>query len=202
MNRHQRLLVGALALVVLPFAIAARVGWSLLATPDRSLDRDVHTVVLHHKWLLDLARALTHFGDPTVVTIATGVLAIGLFMRRRRSAATYVLLVRLVAVGVSWVAKTAVDRSRPVLAHPVAHASGLSFPSGHALGSAAFFGSVAMLLRGRLPLAANVAIATVVPIVVGVTRVLLGVHFPSDVIAGWLLGWACASLLALAVEPG
>jgi membrane-associated phospholipid phosphatase len=91
-----------------------------------------------------------------------------------------------------WSLKHVVGRHRPE------HAS-LSFPSGHATASAAFFGAV-MYLAGSLPprLAGPVRVAAGVMIVlVGLARVMLRAHWPSDVLAGFALGLALASLAAL-----
>jgi undecaprenyl-diphosphatase len=88
-----------------------------------------------------------------------------------------------------------------VLPDPVAHASGFSFPSGHALGSAALYASLAVVATARVPMPARLVLAVLPPVVVAATRVLLGVHFPSDVVAGLFLGWAIALLVAAAMRP-
>jgi membrane-associated phospholipid phosphatase len=191
-----RVSLGVASAVVLPLAVLTRVGWHPLTRFDRRTDDDAHTLVVAHHWLLSLARALTHLGDPVVVTALAVVVAVGCFLAGHRRAAVYVLLVRAVAVVLGFGLKEAVRRARPVLAHPVAHANGFSFPSGHALGSAAAYASLALVLPRRVPMALRVALAVVVPMVVACTRVLLGVHFPSDVVAGLVLGWAVALLLA------
>ena len=188
-------------LVVLPLAVMARTGWPTLTSFDRSADRRAHVLVLAHSWLLTSSRDVTHLGDPTVVTVGAVVVAALLWLSGRRRAALYVLLVRLVAVVTAYAVKEAVRRARPVLAHPVAHAAGFSFPSGHALGSAAFYGSVAIVLAGRVPTPVRIALGVVPPLIVSATRVFLGVHFPSDVLAGLVLGWATALLVAAAVKP-
>jgi membrane-associated phospholipid phosphatase len=97
-----------------------------------------------------------------------------------------------------------VGRHRPVLPHPVAHASGFSFPSGHATGSAALWGSVAVAVWVVARRLVVVALAVIVPAAVAATRVLLGVHFVTDVVAGLLVGWAVAaglSRLAIGASP-
>jgi undecaprenyl-diphosphatase len=188
-------------LVVLPLAVMARIGWSALTSFDRAADRHAHSLVLAHTWLLTSARDLTHLGDPVVVTLGAVVVALLLWSAGWRRPALYVLLVRLCAVVTAYVLKESVRRARPVLAHPVAHATGFSFPSGHAAGSAAFYGSVAIALAGVVPTALRVAIGVLPPVVVATTRVLLGVHFPSDVVAGLVVGWAVALLVAAAVQP-
>jgi undecaprenyl-diphosphatase len=188
-------------LVVVPLAIATRIGWHPLTSLDRHSDDDAHALVTAHHWLLSVVRGLTHLGDPAVVTSLAVVGAVALYVVGRRRPALYLLLARAVAVVVGFGLKEGVRRARPVLAHPVAHASGFSFPSGHALGSAAAYASVAIVLGSRAPRTVRVAVGVVVPMVVAATRVFLGVHFPSDVVAGLVLGWAVAFLLAAAVRP-
>lgn len=182
--------VGSLA-VVLVLAVLVRLPWRPLTTWDQRVDIDAHVAVLDRHWLLDAARWLTHVGDPAVVTVLTFLIAAAL-ARRNGKAAVYVLVVRAVAVAFDTGLKAAVGRARPVLAHPVAHASGHSFPSGHSLGTAALWGSVAVLVwnAGRRRVATLTAVG--VPVVVATTRVLLGVHYVTDVVAGLLLGWTCA----------
>jgi undecaprenyl-diphosphatase len=121
----------------------------------------------------------------------------------RKRDAMYLIAVRLVVVAIGFALKEIVGRSRPALAQPVAHAGGYSFPSGHALGAAALYTSVAVVVAGvvrRRWRALLVAGAVVVPVLVATTRVLLGVHFPSDVAAGLVLGWAVA-LIGRWAEP-
>lgn len=196
-----RLVAGLSLLVVVPLTVLARVGWHPLTSFDRRSDNSAHTYVLDHAWLRSAAQRLTHLGDPLVVTVLAVLAAVVMLMIGRRRAAVYLLLVRAVAVVIGDGLKEVIRRARPVLAHPIAHAHGFSFPSGHALGSAALYASLAVVLGSRVPFAARVALAVVPPLVVAATRVLLGVHFPSDVVAGLFTGWAIALLLAAAVRP-
>jgi membrane-associated phospholipid phosphatase len=196
-----RLIAGLSLLVVVPLTVLARIGWHPLTSFDRRSDNSAHGLVLDHSWLLTTTRSLTHLGDPTVVTLLAIIGAAVMLFTGRRRAAVYLLLARAVAVVVGYALKEGIRRARPVLPHPVAHASGFSFPSGHALGSAALYASVAVVLGSRVPFAIRLAIGFIPPVVVAATRVLLGVHFPSDVIAGLFLGWGIALLLAAAVRP-
>ena len=207
MSRRRALAAGLVALLLLPLAVAVRIGWQPVARPDRSADDRAHDLVRSSGSLLSATRALTHFGDPLVVTVLAVVGAVACWLLGRRRDAVYLLAVRLVAVVLGYALKEAVGRARPSLPQPVAHAGGYSFPSGHALGAAALYTSVAVVLSGVVarrwrPLL--VAVAVVVPLAVATTRVLLGVHFPSDVAAGLVLGWAIALLgrsAELAEEP-
>jgi undecaprenyl-diphosphatase len=90
-------------------------------------------------------------------------------------------------------------RARPGLFDPLAHAIGFSFPSGHSALSAAFFGSLAGLAaassRRRREAAGHLAAGVVMVFLVGFSRVALGVHWPSDVLAGWAVGFGWLALV-------
>ena len=188
-------------LVVVPLAVFARVNWQPLTSFDRRSDDSAHSFVIDHSWLLTATRGLTHLGDPAVVTALACLGAIVLAVIGRPRAAVYLLVVRAISVLLAYALKEGIRRARPVLAHPVAHASGFSFPSGHALGSAALYASIAVVLGSRVPFPARFALGLLPAVVVAATRVLLGVHFPSDVIAGLFTGWAIALLVAAAMQP-
>jgi membrane-associated phospholipid phosphatase len=111
--------------------------------------------------------------------------------KRMRGRASWAFVTMMTGWAIGGVAKLLVHRVRPVVDDPLSHSPGYSFPSGHAL-NIAVAGSVMVVLvwpllarTGRL-LAVGVAVLT--GAAVGLDRILLGVHFPSDVIAGWLLG--------------
>ncbi len=92
---------------------------------------------------------------------------------------------------VGYASKLLVQRARPVVDDPVSHASGYSFPSGHALNIAVWTSVLVFLLWPLLSPTwrrVAVALAAVVVVVVGLDRMFLGAHFPSDVVAGILLG--------------
>ncbi len=92
---------------------------------------------------------------------------------------------------VGYASKLLVQRARPVVDDPVSHASGYSFPSGHALNIAVWTSVLVFLLWPLLSPTwrrVAVALAAVVVVVVGLDRMFLGAHFPSDVVAGYVLG--------------
>src|SRR6478735_5302332 len=114
---------------------------------------------------------------------------------------------RLDAGAAGWLigllAKTVVERARPALPDPVAHAPGFSFPSGHAMTATTSFAILLLVLlplvrRGLRPLLWAVAIVSVLG--VGFTRVALGVHWFSDVAGGWTLGLAVVALTGWSFE--
>ena len=195
--------VVALGVLVLPLAVLVRDRWSPLVALDTGLGAAAHRLVLRHDGLLQAARGLTHLGAPLAVELLGGALALALLLKGYRRSALY--LVVCVAGGylLSTLGKTSVARARPVFPVAVAHAQGKSFPSGHATGAATFWLSLAVLAapwvgaRRRRWLLGG---ALLLGVVVASTRVLLGVHYPTDVTAGLLLGWgwvlACTAVFA------
>jgi undecaprenyl-diphosphatase len=129
------------------------------------------------------------------------VLGAGAFLAYRRHfrAMVVVLAVGVVSFGLVEVAKRVVHRPRPAGAVLEAGESPESFPSGHAGGSAAIYPTLALVL-GRLYLprpgqrTAAVAGAVALALLIGVSRLCLGVHYLSDVVAGWCAGLGCALL--------
>jgi membrane-associated phospholipid phosphatase len=149
----------------------------------------------------DVLAGITHLGDTiTIFTVGVAISAYGLWRWRKPSIPLFVASVVLGQVLISNTIKLAIDRARPEL-RPRATFSGTSFPSGHTTAAAATYLAVALVLgiatspRTRAALAgAAVAIA----VAVGSTRVLLGVHWFSDVLAGLVIGWSWFGICAVA----
>jgi membrane-associated phospholipid phosphatase len=145
--------------------------------------------------------ALTHLGATVTLVVLAVAVAVWCAVRRRTLAAVGFLTV--VIAGQALVAnliKVAVARARPAL-DPRASFSGDSFPSGHTTAAAATFLALALVLAiGRPPRARAVLFATAVAVGVAVacTRVLLGVHWTSDALAGLALGWTWYAVAAVA----
>lgn len=112
--------------------------------------------------------------------------------RRLRTRAWWAFGTLMVSWTVGLGAKEVFQRARPVVEDPVSEAPGYSFPSGHALNSAAFTATALVLawplLRTRAARALAVALGTVAVVLTALDRVLLGVHYPSDVTVGVLTG--------------
>lgn len=195
---------GTALLLVVALALLVHGRWSPLLGLDRRVSGAAEDLVVGAPGLLGLARAVTLLGDPRLLTALTAVAVVVLLRRGRPRPALFLLASRAGALLLSGSLKVAVGRERPVFADPVDTASGWSFPSGHALGSAAFWLSAAVVALALLPSRARrpvLAGALAVAVLVAASRVLLGVHFLSDAVAGCVLGlgWAaaCAALFAL-----
>ena len=193
---------GVLAVVLGPLALLVHDGWAPLVRLDLRVSAAAEDAEQASPALLAAARVLTRLGDPLLVTLATVLVASVLLRRRRARPAVFMLVGRAGSLLISQVTKEAVGRARPRFEDPVASAFGASFPSGHALGGTVFWTTLALVLLPRVPRRRLLLVgALLVALVVCATRVLLGVHYLSDVAAGLLLGLAwtavCASVFAL-----
>ena len=203
-----RLVVGllgvlAVGVVAVPLALLVRGGYGPLLGADRDVSAWAERAVSGSSALLRVSQAVTLLGDPVGITVVAAVLALVLWRRGSGRLALYVVAARVGALVLSQGLKHLVDRARPVFDAPVAEALGPSFPSGHALGSAVFWTTCAVLLmpRVRRPVLL-LAGAVLVAVLVSASRVLLGVHFLSDVTGGLLLGlgWAAVCTAVFVLE--
>jgi undecaprenyl-diphosphatase len=146
---------------------------------------------------LALAGAITHLGDPLVLYVLAFAVVVALAVRGERQLAMAWIVVTGGGALLNRLLKALFARSRPVHDHAFASADGFSFPSGHASGSLLVYGMLAYLVvrhtprRWHLPVA---ALALVLVVFVGASRVLLQVHWFSDVLAGWANAAAWATL--------
>ncbi len=198
-------LLGVLAVgvVAVPLALLVRGRYGPLLDADRDISAWAERAVSDFPALLRLAQGVTLLGDPRGITVVAAVLALVLWRRGHARLALYVVAARVGAIILSQGLKHLVDRARPVFEAPVAEALGPSFPSGHALGSSVFWTTCAVLLvpRVRWP-RLLLAGAVLVAVLVSVSRVLLGVHYLSDVTGGLLLGlgWAAVCTAVFVLE--
>lgn len=203
-SQTPRLVVSALAAVTVYALLWIGVAqqWTWLADIDfAALDAFYPIGADHPGWVLgwDIFCLALGPGMFRVVTIALIVVA---FVRRRIRTAIFLIVTVELAGLVTEIAKGAADRPRPDTAFVTA--LGTSFPSGHALGVlVAVFALLTVALPAVRPaarawlIAAGIAIVTLI----GIGRVVLNVHHPTDVLAGWALGYAYFVLCLLLVRP-
>lgn len=149
-------------------------------------------------WLQEAMRDITSLGSTSVLVLL--LLVVLGYLVSARLYATAIFL--FVAVGsgqiLSTLLKTAIDRSRPEFLAESPYISSPSFPSGHAMLSAVTYLTLGALLTRIVPntslRAYLLSVAMTLTIIVGISRVYLGVHWPTDVLAGWCIGSAWAFL--------
>lgn len=148
------------------------------------------------EWLQVVMRDITALGGYTILFLVTAATVIYLFLVGRPRTAVFILVAVLGATLLTVLLKLGFARPRPDLVPHAMRTASASFPSGHSSGAAAVYLTLGAILasfqdRRRVKLFI-MGLAVVVTMLVGISRLYLGVHWPSDIIAGWALGagWA------------
>ena len=149
-------------------------------------------------WLTPALLDLTAIGGPTVLGLVVVSVAGFLLLQARYRTALVILITSASGEVVNNVLKNFFERPRPDVVPHLREVTSASFPSGHAMESAIIYLTLgAMLMRivdGRLAKIYCMTMAIFATLLVGMSRVYLGVHFPTDVVGGWIFGFAWASL--------
>lgn len=172
---------------------------AMLVGGTGSLDRTVYEAMYagHRPLLATIASGLTALGEPTVLIAACAICALWLWRAGRGRLGVVLLLIAALGRGLSEAQKYWVARVRPDLEPHLVVVKTQSFPSGHAASSMIFYLALALALtsgtRWARPAAAG---AVLLSLLIGTSRVMLGVHWPSDVVGGWAFGmlWVLLTL--------
>lgn len=188
-----------LATVVLTTAVAA--GFGPLLAVDHVVAGGLHDYALNHPAITTAMQAWTDICQPWTFRAILAVTAVWLWWRHQRWTAAWVAATAIVSGVVESALKASLGRVRPQWTHPLATATGGSYPSGHALTSAMACAVLLILAWPNASRATRQALAVAaaaIPLVTGFSRLYLGVHFLSDVIGGWLIAVAVVAATAMA----
>ncbi|MGV9775677.1 phosphatase PAP2 family protein [Streptosporangium sp. NPDC003464] len=185
----------AVALFSIPFVLLlvfVLSSFAPLNDLDESVARQFHAYALADPGYTRFLNVATEVFGPTTWRVLVVLAAVWLWLRGARRLAIWAVVTITVSGLLNLAVKGIVDRARPVLPDPVSWAPGASFPSGHAMGAATGTCVLVLLLlpylKGRLSRLALWAVAAVITVFVAYSRVALGVHWFSDVVAGVALG--------------
>lgn len=187
---------GALVVFLLFFT------WGFFEVVDALQENEVaafDTKIIHEvqSWVNEGRTArmvfITDLASVKFLTVATGLIALFLIIRRWYGWALFFLLVNGLGGAFNGFLKELFKRQRPDIL-PLIEQGGYSFPSGHSMGSFIFYGALSFmlfrLLKGKWKNVIAAVLAGCMILLVGLTRIYLGVHYPSDVIAGFSIGAA------------
>lgn len=213
-DREELLLLGGMVLLVGALLVIANLAGEVLEGDTQHFDERILSSLrkaddpaspIGPRWLEQVAFDITALGGPTVLGLTVAAVVGFLVLHGAIRNAVFVL----VACGGGWilngVLKELFGRERPDVVPHLREVMTLSFPSGHALTSAVVYLTLGALLmrvvQTRIARFYLMAVAVLATVLVGLTRVYLGVHYPTDVMAGWLIGtsWALACWLAARV---
>lgn len=210
--RWGRYQVEITSLAILGIIVAAV--WTLAELTDevvegstRNLDRDILLLLrtpanlsdpIGPWWLEEMGRDITALGGVAVLTLMTLTVSLFFLLLRRWTSALYILMTIGGGIVISSIAKDFFDRPRPDLVPHASIVQTASFPSGHSMMAAIVYLSLGVLIarvQPRFALKLYVMIvAILLTLLVGISRIYMGVHWPTDVAAGWLAGGAWAMI--------
>ncbi len=202
LSAHEKRLSFWLGAASLSFGIFVKITSELLEHEVRGLDSSILTAIakMRRPWLTGVAVDITALGSLTLVALISA-LALCIFLSLKDRPAAWQLLLNSVGAGIwTGITKSVIERARPEDVTHLVQVSGFSYPSGHSLVSASLYLTIAILAARHLPTTTGRVLlfgfAIAIILLVGMSRVYLGVHYPSDVASGSLLGVAWALLLA------
>ncbi|MFC6177552.1 phosphatase PAP2 family protein [Companilactobacillus huachuanensis] len=169
--------------------------WTINVVLNTNLIQNFDTTLInqiyHHNYLtLGIFRIITSIGDTYATIVVTAIIFLLLIVKKYHYAAIYLVLNKVVISGINSIIKTIIDRPRPSHHHYVS-AGGYSFPSGHSASSFALYISILIIsLYIFKKISIKILISTIciaMVLLIGYSRIFLGVHYPSDVLGGYLL---------------
>lgn len=186
----------ALTIATVPFGmllLLVRGRWPPLLAIDNSVLDQLHRYTVEHPAFATAMKAMSTAGSAAVYLTGFAFVVAWLLYRRRPRLATFAIMTVLGSAVLNAVVKRIVQRARPVVADPAITATGLGFPSGHAQSSVVTYATLLLLFWSAMRSVwrrVAVAVAAVMVLGIGLSRVALAVHYVSDVLAGYVLGAA------------
>ncbi len=197
-------LLGGLLLVVLLLGFAVVANLVLVGETQGFDDRvlralrraDDPAIPIGPLWLRLAALDITALGSATVLGLVVVSIAGFMVLQGLRRTALFVCVASTGGSLLNWWLKEIFQRARPDVVPHLREVMSLSFPSGHAMTSACVYLTLGALLMRVVPRHTTkmycMAVAILLAVLVGLSRVYLGVHYPTDVLAGWLVGFSWA----------
>jgi len=198
MTERQSAKTGRLRFIAALVALTA-IWLAMLLGGNGPIDAGIYRALYvgHEPVLVAIARFFTALGEPTVLISASVVIAILLWVAGHRHLPFAFVAITMAGRGLSEAQKYWIARARPDLETHLVVVKTSSFPSGHANSSMIFYLALALILASATKWrGVAVAGALALSLMVGLSRVMLGVHWPSDVVGGWAFGmlWVLLTL--------
>ncbi|WP_009632420.1 phosphatase PAP2 family protein [Synechocystis sp. PCC 7509] len=192
--------IGGLLLAGIALWVFAQIAEEVLEVESYAFDTNILLTI--RSWRsppLDLLMlGITFIGDPFVLLISCLILGAWLLQRKQKSEATTLAIAAIGAIGLNVLLKQLFSRARPALWDRVVDVGQYSFPSGHAMVSMVIYGFIGYILatRYRRQQVWIISLTTLLVVAIGFSRLYLGVHWPTDIIAGYAAGivWLIACI--------
>jgi len=188
-------------------AVLVSSGWPALVRFDDHWSARAYGFTLSHHWCRVLAQAATWMGATPTLTVLTSVVVLGCLLTHRLPLGVWLGVTVAGSALLNSLVKLGMERIRPPTAGVLVSAHGFAFPSGHTQGATSTYTAVVLVVGwqvwrpGRRGRRVSAAAVTLLVAAVGFSRLLLGVHWPTDVLGGWLLGSTCVLAATSAYPP-
>lgn len=192
-------------LAALALWVFATLAYDILAQQSFTFDEEILLALrkLHRPFLDVVMLGLTYIGEPLVLLSICAGLALWLLKLGERAQATVLIIAGSGAIGLNYLLKNLFGRARPLLWERVVDVGNFSFPSGHAMISMVTLGMIGYLLTTKFPQWRGRIISLTLALVIGIglSRLYLGVHWPTDILAGYAAGilWLFTCIFSLQV---
>jgi undecaprenyl-diphosphatase len=207
LERHELIwLIGGIAICAVLYAFVSLAG-EVMEGDTHALDTrilqslrkaDDPATPLGPQWLQGVLLDLTAIGGPTVISLVVAAVVGFLCLQTRYRTAMVVAAAAISGEILNHTLKLMFMRARPDVVPHLRDVNSASFPSGHAMESAIVYLTLGVMLmrvaERRITKIYCLTIAVLVTLLVGISRVYLGVHYPTDVLGGWMLGFLWASI--------
>jgi undecaprenyl-diphosphatase len=200
-----RIRFGGILLAAFALWLFAQIAEEVLEKESHALDTSILLAIRRlHTTLLDQAMmGITFIGDPSVLLVICLGMGIWLLKQQRRATAMTLLIAAIGAIGLNVWLKHLFSRARPALWNHIVDVGNYSFPSGHAMVSLVIYGLIGYILATQFPQHQKLitSFTTILIAAIGFSRLYLGVHWPTDVLAGYAAGlvWLIACIISLRV---
>lgn len=206
LNPHFTTIFVAIIIMVIGIVLFILLTNKMSKNETQGLDDLIISAIIKYRSnsLTILMKTVTTIGDIFGYLFLVSTMALFFYIRKRWRTSIEVALVLVLASGLNVFLKFIISRPRPII-NRIVNADFYSFPSGHAMSAIVFYGFIAylsiVLIKKRLIKSLIIALCASMVAIIGISRIYLGVHFPSDILAGYLAGisWLMFCIIILNV---
>ncbi|MBD2180237.1 phosphatase PAP2 family protein [Planktothrix sp. FACHB-1355] len=197
--------IGGLMVAALSLWGFAEIADEVLEKETDKLDTSILLTIreLHTPLLDRIMLGITFLGEPEVLLMLCILAIVALLILNRTAQTTMLAIAGFGAIGLNYLLKDLFARTRPALWERILDVTSYSFPSGHAMISLVVYGAIGYLLASQFKPHSRLIFSLTIFVIsaIGFSRLYLGVHWPTDVVAGYAAGvvWLLACMLSLEV---
>lgn len=179
--------------------------WTILIITNNIswFDNAIYNFIINFKsnTLTSIMKTITALANPLTIIIFCLILLIPLIWHNRKG--LYIIALTITSTLINLIIKNIIQRDRPLVLRLIEE-DGFSFPSGHAMGSICFYGGIIFLIKKsnmnkNIKLLIMILLSLII-LSIGISRIYLGVHYASDIVGGFILGFIILNIISKTIE--